>query len=467
MTSIVELGAQVKAVRKQDAWYADERFQRLLIVLGSVLLLALLTTGAQGTQLDYTYVFKQAIFSARGVQFLVGGVIVWAVAEAWRARGVGKMAARATAPVRAKSRSIFAIKPLRLVAALVGAVVVVALPNLGLFATSYFQGVLADQVGIFILLAIGLNVVVGWAGLLDLGYVAFYAIGSYTTAYFTGKLPIEPFVHLNPFLVFPVAVLVTLAAGLLLGAPTLRLRGDYLAIVTLGFHEIVYRVALNNPGNFTNGDAGAFQIPHFSVHLLGINYDWNDNSVAYWYLLCAVIGIVVFAFRRLEHSKVGRSWAAIREDEVAAAACGVPTVKYKLMAFAIGASTSGFAGVIYASQLGSVSPGSFQVQVSIFVLAYVIFGGMGSIVGVIVGSALLTFLPAFLTAPPAWLNGGTQIVDPKDIPMWLGVILLGMMLFRPQGLIPSKRRKRELGLEHEGVLPLIGGELSATTTEGV
>jgi branched-chain amino acid transport system permease protein len=475
MTSVSDLGARVAALRKKPVWYADPRLHRLLMVEAAVLLLALLTTDAQGSQLDYLHVFKEAWFSGRGLQFLLGGLIVWAVAEAWRTRGIGKIAARAAAPAKAKATGIMAVKPLRLGAAVAGAALVVALPNIGLFNTPYFQGVLADQVGIFVLLAIGLNVVVGWAGLLDLGYVAFFAIGSYTCAFMTGKLPVtanglpeaHPPVHLNPFLAFPIAVLVTLTAGLLLGAPTLRLRGDYLAIVTLGFHEIVYRVALNDPRHLTNGDAGAFQIPHFSINLFGIHYDWAANSVSYWYLLCAIIALVVFLFRRLEHSKVGRSWAAIREDEVAAAANGVPTVRYKLMAFSIGASTSGFAGVIFASELGSVSPGSFQVAVSIFVLAYVIFGGMGSLPGVIIGASLLTFLPAFLTTPPSWVNGGVQIVDAKDIPMWLGVILVTMMLFRPQGLIPSRRRRRELRMEHEGVLPLVAGELVATQTEGV
>lgn len=332
---------------------------------------------------------------------------------------------------------------------------------------------LSDQVGVYVLAAVGLNVVVGWAGLLDLGYIAFFAIGAYTTAILSGRLPIgadgnpeaHPPIHLNLFFAFPIAVLLTMAAGLILGAPTLRLRGDYLAIVTLGFHEIVLNIARNNPKNITGGALGATSIPTFRFNLFGIHYDWNtSDSKPYWYLAIGLIIVVVFAFRRLEHSKVGRTWTAIREDEVAAAASGVPTVKYKLMAFAIGASTSGFAGVLATAKITAITPDNFPLPLSIYILAYVIFGGMGSLTGVIVGASLMTFLPYFLQGPPSWFNGGHPVVDPKDIPMWVGAVLLVMMIFRPQGLIPSKRRAQELAQAEHGV-----GDADAMTetAEGV
>src|SRR5581483_7708810 len=176
--------------------------------------------------------------------------------------------------------------------------------------------------------------------------------------------------------------------GVILGAPTLRLRGDYLAIVTLGFGEIAYSFARNKT-DVTGGDSGAFNIPHFSVHIGPIHYTWGLNQLPYYWILLTLIVIVFFLFRRLEHSRVGRAWAAIREDEVAAAACGVPTVRYKVLAFAIGASTSGFAGVLYAANIGFITDTDFVLQQSILVLVLVIFGGMGSMWGVLVGAAFL------------------------------------------------------------------------------
>ena len=473
-TSIAELSAQVRQLRRNDAWWKNPRWGRLLIIFALFMVLSLLTNQVQGSSSNYTLVFRNSWFSARGAQFLVGSVVVWVIAEAWRARGLTQIASQATAPVR-RVRNIAALKNIWVKRGTLLAVVVIAimLPTMGLFTLPYFQSVLSDQVGVYVLAAVGLNVVVGWAGLLDLGYIAFFAIGAYTTAILSGRLPIgadgnpeaHPPIHLNLFFAFPIAVLLTMAAGLILGAPTLRLRGDYLAIVTLGFHEIVLNIARNNPKNITGGALGATNIPTFRFNLFGIHYDWNTNdSKPYWYLAIGLIIVVVFAFRRLEHSKVGRTWTAIREDEVAAAASGVPTVKYKLMAFAIGASTSGFAGVLATAKITAITPDNFPLPLSIYILAYVIFGGMGSLTGVIVGASLMTFLPYFLQGPPSWFNGGHPVVDPKDIPMWVGAVLLVMMIFRPQGLIPSKRRAQELAQAEHGV-----GDADAMTetAEGV
>ncbi len=303
-------------------------------------------------------------------------------------------------------------------------------------ATPFWQSVLVSQIGIYVLLAIGLNVVVGWAGLLDLGFIAFYAIGSYTTAYLVGVLPVKPpeWLILPPLAAIPFAIVICLMAGLMLGAPTLRLRGDYLAIVTLGFGEIIRIAANNNPNGFTNGPRGAINIPHPSINLGFFEFKWALDALPYWYLLLVLICVIVLLFTRLENSRLGRAWAAIREDEVAAQATGINTTRVKLLAFAIGASTSGVAGVFFASQVGVISPDNFLLNNSILVVAYVVFGGMGSLPGAMAGAAVLTWLPEFLK----------DQVPAEDRQMWIGAVILVMMIFRPAGLIPAKRRKAEL-----------------------
>ncbi len=303
-------------------------------------------------------------------------------------------------------------------------------------ANNFWQAVLVSEIGIYVLLAIGLNVVVGWAGLLDLGFIAFYAIGSYTTAYLVGSLPIKPpsWLEMSPLLAIPFAVLICLLAGVALGAPTLRLRGDYLAIVTLGFGEIIRIVAVNADG-VTNGSQGPVtQVPHPVIKAGPVSVTWGLNQLQYWYLLLVFVLVVLLAFRRLEHSRIGRSWAAIREDEVAAQATGINTFRIKLLAFAIGASTSGVAGVFFASQVGFFTPDNFVLNNSILVVAYVVFGGMGSLPGAIAGAALLTWLPEFLK----------DQVPAADRQMWIGAVVLLMMIFRPGGLLPARRRAVEL-----------------------
>ncbi|MCW2756608.1 MAG: branched-chain amino acid transporter permease, partial [Nocardioidaceae bacterium] len=303
-------------------------------------------------------------------------------------------------------------------------------------ATQFWQTVLVAEIGIYVLLAIGLNVVVGWAGLLDLGFIAFYAIGSYTTAFLTDRLPVHPpdWLVLTPLAAIPFAIVVCLIAGVALGAPTLRLRGDYLAIVTLGFGEII-RVIANNANSVSNGPRGAFNIPPPRIHIGPIDIKWGDSALGFWYLLLVLVVIVIVLFRRLEHSRLGRAWAAVREDEVAAQATGINTTRVKLLAFAIGASTSGVAGVFFASQIGSFTPENFVLNNSILVVAYVVFGGMGSLPGAMAGAAVLTWLPEFLK----------DQVPAEDRQMWIGAIIILMMIFRPAGLIPARRRKAELG----------------------
>ena len=308
------------------------------------------------------------------------------------------------------------------------------------FLSPFWQDTIFQQIGIFCLLAIGLNVVVGFAGLLDLGYVAFYALGAYTNAYFSGALPIHPPFILNTFLVVPIAILVAMLAGVLLGLPTLRLRGDYLAIVTLGFGEIVYVLA-SNLTSITDGAGGTGPSGSFSMHLLGIHFVLNGQAITddlnFYYLLLAFMIPILFFFNSLNHSKVGRSWAAIREDEVAASSLGINGLKYKVMAFAIGASTSGVAGVLSSAKLGSLFPSDFALQVSITVLVLVILGGMASMTGVLVGSAFVGWLLQFLVFH--------SFIDYNDADkfMYLGAILVLTMIFRPLGMLPAKRRLRE------------------------
>jgi branched-chain amino acid transport system permease protein len=307
------------------------------------------------------------------------------------------------------------------------------------------QSILTTQVAIYVLLAMGLNVVVGFAGLLDLGYIAFWAIGAYTTAFFTGALPVQPPFILNPFWVIPFSIGAAMLTGVLLGTPTLRLRGDYLAIVTLGFGEIIEIVA-NNLNGVTGGPAGTPGfIPQFSVHIFGVRYNWTGTVLPYYYLILGVAVIFMVAYSFLEQSRVGRSWTALREDEVAADSLGINTLKYKVMAFAIGASTSGFAGVFLASQVQSLVPNDFTVQLSILILVFVIFGGMGSIAGAVIGAAFIQWLPQYL-----------QIHSFKDYQtqdefIYLGGLLIVLMIFRPQGLIPSRRRRREIMLTEAGI----------------
>jgi branched-chain amino acid transport system permease protein len=298
--------------------------------------------------------------------------------------------------------------------------------------------------GIWILLALGLSVVVGMAGLLDLGYVAFFMIGAYTTAFMTESGGAEQFhiVIWPNVAALPFAVLLCVLAGVALGIPTLRLRGDYLAIVTLGFHEIVRQTANNL--TITNGSRG---IPGIERPDIGLP-EWGEFSVLasenYWFfLLIPAIILAVIMIRHLEDSRVGRYWTAIREDEVAAAAMGVPVVKMKVLAFAIGASTSGVAGWIFAGYATFISPNNFPLLYSILILAAVVIGGLGSISGAVLGAILVQGLPEIVREA----SGGQTIFgfDPETGRIAIfGFLLVVVMIFRPGGLLAPKRRRIEL-----------------------
>ena len=306
---------------------------------------------------------------------------------------------------------------------------------------------------LYIMLALGLNIVVGFAGLLDLGYIAFYAVGAYVYALLASP---QLGVHLPFWIILPIGAAVAALFGVLLGTPTLKLRGDYLAIVTLGFGEII-RIFLNNlsqPVNITNGPRGITGIDPFrldgfsfgaSQSFLGLDF---SGPIKYYFLLLAVaLGIIVVNLR-LQNSRIGRAWEAIREDEIAARAMGIDTRNLKLLAFAMGASFGGIAGGMFSAIQAFISPESFVLVESIMVVSMVVLGGMGNIWGVILGALLLSFVPEILrwtVTPLQEALFGRMLIEPEVIRMLLfGLALVLVMLYRPAGLLPSAVRKREL-----------------------
>jgi branched-chain amino acid transport system permease protein len=319
---------------------------------------------------------------------------------------------------------------------------------------------------LYVMLALGLNIVVGFAGLLDLGYIAFYAVGAYVYALLASP---QFNLHLPFWVVLPIGALVAALFGVILGAPTLKLRGDYLAIVTLGFGEII-RIFLNNlsrPVNITNGPQGItgidpFRIGSFSFaqpeRFLGISF---SGPMKYYYLLLALTMLVIVVNVRLQNSRIGRAWEAIREDETAARAMGIDTTHLKLLAFAMGASFGGLAGGMFSAIQAFISPESFVLVESIMVVSMVVLGGMGNIWGVIVGAVLLSFVPEILrwtVTPLQEALFGRMLVEPEVIRMLLfGLALVLVMLFRPAGLLPSAVRKRELAASGEA--PLVDARL--------
>lgn len=367
----------------------------------------------------------------------------------------------------------------------------VIIPIVGVRNIFYLEVIF--QISVFAALALGLNIVVGFAGLLDLGYVAFYAVGAYLWAFFgsqqfyvlhyaPGTQPSDlPFLLPGDafYMFLLVGIIIAALTGILLGLPVLRLKGDYLAIVTLGFGEVI-RVLANNldkPLNFTNGPQGITPIqrpsmPEFAVEwfntifspLIGHTVSRADmyNLMFYLFALLVII-VIVFVTRRLDDSKLGRAWTAVREDETAAIAQGIPLVRMKLTAFAVGASFAGVMGVLLAASRTFISPESFSFMQSIGVLSMVILGGSGSIPGVILGASVVTILnlqvlqgfslylnelrQSDAVIPVinfAWKDLSTQLDPAKYQKLLFGLILILMMIFRPAGLIPAKRRKRQV-----------------------
>ena len=323
---------------------------------------------------------------------------------------------------------------------------------------------IADLALLYVLLALGLNVVVGYAGLLDLGYVAFYAVGAYLFALmaspqlsdnFAGFAAMFPNgLHTSLWIVIPLAALVAAICGAMLGAPTLKLRGDYLAIVTLGFGEII-RIFLNNldhPINLTNGPKGIGQID--SVKIFGLDlgrrlelfgYDINSVTLYYYLFLVLVVASVVICYR-LQDSRIGRAWMAIREDEIAAKAMGINTRNMKLLAFGMGASFGGVAGSMFGAFQGFVSPESFSLMESVMIVAMVVLGGIGHIPGVILGAVLLSALPEVLRYVAGPLQSMTDgRLDASILrQLLIALAMIVIMLLRPRGLWPAPEHGKSL-----------------------
>ena len=326
---------------------------------------------------------------------------------------------------------------------------------------------------LYVLLALGLNIVVGYAGLLDLGYVAFYAVGAYMFGLLASPQLTDTFpaiaaafpngLHIPWWVVIPLGAVLAGLAGLVLGAPTLKLRGDYLAIVTLGFGEIV-RVFLNNldaPVNITNGPKGITGIDDISMfgihfghtqHLFGLEFPKVTN---YYYLFLVLVLFAVLICHRLERSRIGRAWMAIREDETAAKAMGINTRNLKLLAFGMGATFGGVSGAMFATFQGFISPESFSLQESVMIVAMVVLGGIGHLPGVIVGALLLSALPEvlrYVAGPLQQMTGGR--LDASILRQLLvALAMIGIMLSRPRGLWPSPEHGKAAGLLPDGPEP--------------
>lgn len=285
-----------------------------------------------------------------------------------------------------------------------------------------YESVLVNPVAMYVLMAIGLNIVIGKSGLLDLGYVAFFAIGAYTMGLLGTRT------GLNTWEILPIGIAMSMFAGLILGVPALKLRGDYLAIITLGFGEIVRIIALNL-GTLGRSE-GILNIPT-PPPIFGFEYAFDSHRIYFWTLLVFIL-LAIWMVRRLSVRRAGRAWESIRQDEDVAELLGVPTFKYKIWAFVLGASVGGAAGVLYASKTLYIAPDNFTLQISILILACVVFGGMGNIWGVILGAVVLAYLPDRIR----FLSEARLLV--------FGLVLVIMMNLRPDGLLPRKKREKAI-----------------------
>ncbi len=374
--------------------------------------------------------------------FLIVVVAVLARAYWLRNREEYKRRYQALAPSRQRS--------VRLGAAALGLLFLILLP----LATGQFIGQVLMIVGLFILMGMGLNLEIGLAGLLDLGFVAFYAIGAYTVALLTAVHP-QALADWSFWAALPMAIFTTLVAGVLFGVPVLRIRGDYLAVATLGLGEIIRILVLSDAMAWLlGGSQGVLAIPKPQIGDLTLS---DPTDLFYLTLVCA--GFVAYCAWRLENSRLGRAWTAVRDDEDVAEALGINLVNVKLLAYGLGAAFAGVAGAIFAVMLGSVFPHSFQLLISINILALIIVGGMGSLPGVVVGAFALMGTPEMLRE-----FGEFRF-------LFYGVALVAMMRFKPEGLWPSAARRRETAhdVEDEAALAAAAaaGDLATTTAAGL
>jgi ABC-type branched-subunit amino acid transport system permease subunit len=393
--------------------------------------------------------------------YALAGIAGAAVTGAWLGADRTQVRSELSRDFPSRHRSTMVIVGMALVTSLLPFVVL--LPPMSGFLTQTSWVDNFATAGVFVLLALGLNVVVGMAGLLDLGYAAFFAIGSYSYAY---GASVFTQLHIPFWLMLPIGAVVAAVFGILLGAPTLRLRGDYLAIVTLGFGEIV-PVVFKNASQWTKGTDGIGGLDR--PGLPGVVFG-ATNPLPYYLTMAVVITIVLILLYRLEDSRLGRAWQAIREDELAASSNGINTVTTKLLAFAMGATTAGFAGVFNASRLVFVHPDQFLFYVSFTVLAMVVLGGMGNLWGVAIGAFVIYIIQSVVLKQANVFFDDLGVPILKDIDflqyqfLLYGIALVGMMLLRPEGLFPSRARARELhtaeleGADVEGPDP--GGPLA-------
>ena len=338
---------------------------------------------------------------------------------------------------------------------------------------------------IYTVLALGLNIVVGFAGLLDLGYAAFFAIGGYTAAFLTSPIsPLAPYIQAPFYVSMVLSFFIAAVFGVILGAPTLRLRGDYLAIVTLAFGEIVPRVFLNldkwTYGSKGMNPIGRPAIPEIAGGTLVFREISNSDQVEWYYVIFVVGCLSVFAIYRLANSRIGRAWMAMREDELAASAMGIDLVQTKLLAFALGASFSGFAGALWASMLQVIDPFQFDFTISIVVLAMIILGGIGNIWGVIFGAVVLGFYDRILTQDATnWIHGFAQAIQVPTLTDLLlqvdlsqykygifGIALVILMLTRPEGIFPNRQRAAELRSQGPEEIDQLGEDALGDRTVG-
>lgn len=415
------------------------RIRQLVIVAAmAVLLVAILETVLSDISESFGLEpLADIVYAKRGGLTIVGLLIVAAVAAAysWWGHAPAKDAKQRfqamEGPERARGN---------LIAFSIVAVLLLVLPML----VGGIVNELLANVGLFVLLALGLNIVVGLAGILDLGYVAFFAVGGYTTAILTspnrGDSWPDWVPQTNWFVALLIVVVFAAITGLFIGAPVIRMRGDYLAIVTLGFGEIIRLLFLSDwLGGYTGGAQGVTNIR--GVNIFGLATVRGTDPQAVFYLVAVFCVLAIYVSWRLEHSRVGRAWMAIREDESVAEAMGINTVNTKLMAFVVGAVLASFSGAIFAAKVGSVFPTSFIILVSIVILVVVIVGGMGNIAGVIAGAVVLIGVLGGPRQP-----GLLQEFSNFKLLIY-GALLIWMMLKRPEGLIPNVRRTRELHQE--------------------
>jgi len=330
-----------------------------------------------------------------------------------------------SAPVKSLLRSAVDRRGILIPALIVLAVFTIAFP----FLFSMYQTNIMINALIYIVIGLGLNIVVGLAGLLDLGYVAFYAVGAYSYALLNHHFGIGFWAAL------PMGAGMAFLFGILLGFPVLRLRGDYLAIVTLGFGEII-RLILENWNEFSFGPSGIANIPR--PGFFGIDFSLQESTIYIYFLMIGMVLFTIFVVNRLQNSRIGRAWIALREDEIACQAMGIDKTRTKLTAFALGATWAGMGGVVFAAKTTFINPASFTIWESIIILCIVVLGGMGSIVGVITGALTLILLPEYLRAFSQYRT------------LLFGVILVVMMVFRPGGIVSTVRRTYQFeGTENE------------------